>query len=124
MDPRQAVQILAIHPFWTQSPGKEEAKVGAWCAVTARVSRIARNIAARGSGGFGKVFVFAIAAGPFVVPDVEDCAGWGRGFGLESCGIDLRASGTALAPDDLLDLFAFGVGGYYCGFGGERGEVC
>jgi len=54
--------------------------------------------------GFGEVFVFAVAAGPFVVPDVEDGAGLGRGFGLHGGGVYWRAGGAAFAADDLFGL--------------------
>lgn len=70
---------------------------------------------------FGEVFVFAVAAGPFVVPDVEDGAGLGRGFGFQGGGVDLRAGGAAFAADDLFGLG--GVGGV-AGRGERCGVVC
>lgn len=54
--------------------GEVEAKVRAHNFITPRITRVGGDVTAAWRGGFGEVFIFAVAARPFVVPDIEDCA--------------------------------------------------
>lgn len=82
VDPGEPVQVFALVAFGTQASGEEEAEVRAGDCVGAGVARVGGDGAAAGRGGLREVFVFAIAAGPFVVPDVEDGAGLGGRLGF------------------------------------------
>ncbi|KAA6412159.1 MAG: hypothetical protein FRX48_04310 [Lasallia pustulata] len=79
VDPGEPVQVFALVAFGAQASGEEEAEVRAGDCVGAGVARVGGDGAAAGRGGLREVFVFAVAAGPFVVPDVEDGAGLGGG---------------------------------------------
>lgn len=115
---RQAVQVFALLAAGTEPLGEEEAEVAAGDFVAASVAGVPGDIAAAGGGG-GLVFVFAVAAGPFVVPDVEDGAGLRGGFGFHG-GVDLGAGGASFLAFYYLCLFFFGfcarrVWGHGCG---------
>ena len=77
------MQVLTLMPLRTDPPRKEKTEIAAWCLVSCRPATVLADVAAVDSLGFREVGVFAVAAGPFVVPDVEDGAGLGRGFGFE-----------------------------------------
>ncbi len=113
------MQVLAFVALWAQAFREEQAEVAAGDFVGARVARVRRNVAAACSGVLAEVFVLAVAAGPFVVPDVEDgaCLGWGLGF--EGGGVDLGPGGASFAANDLLGLLS---GGGVVGGGGGGGE--
>ncbi len=102
--------------FRTQALREEEAEVASSYLVGARVPGVCGDVATAGGGVLGEVFVLAVAAGPLVVPDVEDSAGLRWGLGFEGGWVDLRAGGAAFAADDLFD-FLRGV----LGVCGERG---
>ena len=67
----------------TDPAREEKTEVAAGGLVGGGPAGVLADVAAVDGVGFGEVGVFAIAAGPFVVPDVEDGAGLGRRFGFE-----------------------------------------
>jgi len=119
MQAGQPMQILALLTLWTQTPGEEEAKVRPRLPVCAREARVARDVAASGCGALVVEGVVAVAAGPFVVPYVEDCARLGWGLGFEGRGVDLWACGTALFDDAFYRLFLV-----WRGWSGGEGGFC
>ena len=110
MQARQAMEVFALVTPGAEAFGEEKAEIRPGDFVAARVPGVGGYVAAARGVGFGQVFVFAVAAGPFVVPDVEDGAGLGRGFGFHGGGVDLWAGGAAFAADYLFDFFR-GIGG-------------
>ncbi len=80
------MQILALLTPGAKTPSEEQAEVTPHNFIPACVSGITSDVTATRGGGFGKVFVFAITAGPFVVPDVEDGAGLRWRLGFEGAG--------------------------------------
>ena len=111
VQPRQAVQVLALVAARAEALGEEQAEVRAGHLVRARVARVGRDDAAAGGVRFRQVLVLAVAAGPFVVPDVEDRARLRGGLGFHGRRVDLRPGGAAFAPDDLFGFFGVrGVG--------------
>ena len=110
MYPRQAMEVLALLTLWADPPREEEAEEGARDGSSFGVTAVEGDVAAACRVGLGEVLVFPVAAGPFVVPDVEDGASLGGGLGGHGAGVDLGARGAALFADYLLD-FAFGGGG-------------
>lgn len=119
MDPRQTMQVRALRALGAYAARKEEAEEGAGDGGGFGVATVEGDVAAARCVRLGEVLVFAVAARPFVVPDVEDCACLGRGLGGHGAGVDLGARWAALFADDLLD-FAFG-GGDFLGGCGEVG---
>ena len=115
---RETVQVFTFLAPRAQAFGEEETEVGSRDFVGARVAGVAGDAAAAGGGG-GLVFVFAVAAGPFVVPDVEDGACLGGRFGFEGR-VDLGPRWSSFLADYFLGFLLFGVwvlgvGGYGCG---------
>ena len=92
----------------TEAFGKEEAEVGAGDLVPACVAGVRGNVAATWCGGFRQIFVLAVAAGPLVVPDVENGAGLRRGLRFHGGGIHLWSSGSTFAANNFLGFFYFG----------------
>jgi hypothetical protein len=76
------MQILAFTTSRTKTFSKEQTEIRASDFVGAGVATVGSDDTTTCGVSFGEVFIFAIAAGPFVVPDVEDgtCLGWGFGF--------------------------------------------
>lgn len=115
VDARESVEVLTVLALGADAACEEEAEVGTGDFVRACEATVLGDIAATLSVCLGQVFVFSVAAGPFVVPDVEDGTGLRRWFRCYEGGIDLRSRRTFLA-DDLFDLF-----GCRCGdLGGLR----
>lgn len=120
------MEIFTIRPFRTQTPREKETEIGAGDIIRFRVAAVAGDITAAFGVLFGGGGVFAVASGPFVVPDVEDCAGLRGGFGFEGCGVLLGAGGAAFAFDDFGFSHFLGRGaggGGCCGEGGGGGGV-
>ena len=117
------MQVFALVALGAEALGEEEAEVGAGDFVGAGVAGVGGDVAAGGGGGLGQVFVFAVAAGPFVVPDVEDGAGLGGGLGFDGGGVDLGAGGSSFAADDLFGLFDVGGVRRVCSGEGGCGAV-
>ena len=111
------MQVLAVLALGADATRKVEAKVRARHVVGPRVPRVLGDVAPPLGFGLREVFVFAITATPFVVPDVENGAGLGWRFALDQGGIDLGSGGALLSPNDLLDLlFCWGCDlGVGCG---------
>lgn len=112
VDPREAVQVLALAPLRAEAAREEEAEEGAVYAVGFRVPGVFGDVAAAGCECLGEVLVFAVAAGPLVVPDVEDCTCLGRRLGGYGARVDLWARWAPFLANDLLD-FAFLGRGYF-----------
>jgi hypothetical protein len=98
------MQVLAFLTFGAYPPGEEQAEIASVDLVALGVPGVIRNVAARDGSGLGQVLVLAVAAGPLVVPDIEDCARLRRRLGFHGRGIDLCSRGALLPADDLLDL--------------------
>ncbi|KAL9640799.1 MAG: hypothetical protein Q9204_000573, partial [Flavoplaca sp. TL-2023a] len=99
-------------PAFVPSSSKKQAEVTPDNLVRASIPRITSDVAATGGSGFGKVFIFAIPARPFVVPNIEDGAGLRWRFGFKSACFDLRASWTTFLTDDLLSFLDGRIGGF------------
>lgn len=117
-DGGQAVQILAVDALWTDAARKKEAEVRAGRPVCFGVATVLCDVAAALCSRLAQILILAVAAAPFVVPDVEDSTSRGRRLSFECRRVDLRAGGAALATDDLLDFLALGV----CGDDGLLGR--
>jgi len=92
-DGGETVQVFAFVAARAEAPREEEAEEGAGDPVGTGVPRVSRDGASAQCGRFGDVFVFTVAAGPFVVPDVEDGAGLGGGeAAFPGGGVDLGES--------------------------------
>ena len=113
------MEVFAVLTPWTQTPRKEETEVGSRHFIGACVAAVSRDVTASLCLVFAGEGIFAVAAGPFVVPDVEDgaCLRWWLGF--EEGRVLLGAGGAAFAFDDFR-LFYFGYGAV--GVGGGGGE--
>lgn len=66
----------------TQALCEEETEVAPCYFIAAGITRVFGDVAAAWCGGFGEVFVFAVATGPFIIPDVEDSTSLGRRLGF------------------------------------------
>ena len=119
MDPRKAMQVLAVLALGADPARKVQAKVRPRHVVRPGVPRVQRDVASPLGLGLGEVFVFAITATPFVVPDVEDGARLWWWLALDQGGINLGPRGALLPPNDLLDLL-FCWGGNFGAGCGER----
>lgn len=96
-DGGETVEVFAFVTTGAQPPCKEEAEERPGYSVSPCVSGVATDGAPAEGGGFGNIFVFAVATGPFVVPDVEDGACLGGGETALPCGgVDLRPSRSSL----------------------------
>ena len=82
MQSGEPVQILAFVAPGTQPLCEKQTEVAACDAVATGISGVFGYIAAAEGGSFGQVLVFAVTAGPFVVPDVKDGASLRRGLGF------------------------------------------
>lgn len=102
----QTVTVLSLH---TNTPREMQTKVTPVHRITLRVATILRNVAASARLRLGQVLVLAIAAGPLIVPDVEDGSCLRRRLGREGVGVHLDARRPLLLADDLADLL-FGWG--------------
>ena len=125
------MQVLALVALGAYPSREEQAEVGPWVAVGAGIPCVGGDVASIQGGGLGKVGVFPIAAGPFVVPDVENGAGLRRGFGLDHGSVDLWTSRPPAATDDFLLWTICGLEIFCvlcdCGCvicGGEDGRRC
>ena len=106
----------------TDSAGEEQAEIRAGHLVGGCPAGVEGHVTAAEGVGFGEERVFAVAAGPFVVPYVEDGAGLGGLVGvLEESGVDLRAGGPAFTPDQF-GLLCGGLLGEGCVGVGKGGE--
>ena len=87
----------------TNPPCKKKAEEGSRDFIGGRPAAVLGYVAAPDCGCFGQQGVFAVAAGPFVVPDIVGSAGLGLaglgGCGGEDGGVVLRSSGAAFAAD-------------------------
>lgn len=101
---RQTMQILALVALVADAAREEQAEIGPRDLIRPRVSAVLGDVAAALGGVLGQVLVFAVAAGPLVVPDVEDGAGLRGRFGLDGRWVNLRPGRTTLAADDLFGL--------------------
>ena len=94
----------------TETFGEKKAKVRARDFVPTSIAAISCDNTSTRSVSLGKVFIFAIAARPFVVPDIEDCTclrGW---FGFHSRGVDLGTGRASFTADNLFGLFCSWIG--------------
>lgn len=65
------MQVVAILAFGTEAAGEEEAEVGAGDFVGLGVARVEGDIAAAFGLVFGGKGIFAVAAGPLIIPGVN-----------------------------------------------------
>lgn len=112
------MQVLALLTPGAEPSSEEQAEITPDDFVPARISGIASDVAATGGCGLGEVFVFAVTARPFVVPDVEDGAGLRGRLRFKSPCFDLRAGRATFLADYLLGFFNGRVSGF-----GEGGGV-
>ena len=85
----------------TDPSREEEAEIASGCFIGLCPPAVVADVAAVHGGSFGQVCVFAVAPGPFVVPDVEYRSRLRRRFGFYRRGVDLRAGGAAFSADEF-----------------------
>ncbi len=74
------MQVFAFVAARAEAFSEEETEVGTRNFVAATVARVFGDVTAAEGGGLGEVFVFAVAAGPLVIPDIKDSTGLRRGL--------------------------------------------
>ena len=110
MQRRQAVEVFALVAFGADAAREEQAEVRSGHLVCACVPAVLGDVAPGGRGVFREILVLAVAAGPLVVPDVEDGACLRGRLRFKRCRVHLRPSGSSFSPDYLLGLFLCAIG--------------
>ncbi len=83
---------------------EEEAEVASGNLVGFCISSIFCDDASACSSSLGEVLVFAVATGPFIIPDIEYSSCLWRRLGLHGRGIDLWPRWALLLANNLLHL--------------------
>ncbi len=78
----ESMEVFALLALGADPARKEQTEVRAGYFICFCVAAVFGNIATSCGGCLGEVLVFAVATGPFVVPDVEDGTGLRRRFGF------------------------------------------
>ena len=109
-DSGQTMEVLAVHTIGADTTRKEEAEVGSRRLVGFCISAVLCDVAASLGGCLGEVLVLSVTARPLIVPNVVDVTRLRNLLGLYRRRVDLWTRRSSFATDDLLNLFALGIG--------------